>query len=1013
MKHIISLFIFCIISVASSAQVEVSKILKPSNGQCNGTIIFDFIASEIPGTLVMLPDDQSLDGGNISIDGTSYTLKNVCPGNYTFTFIDNHGCKESEYVELEECGEESFDFNVETEVVDCNFDTPFSIYPDFDNHTDYYFEWSTASIEHFIENVSAGDYTVTMTDSYGCSHIEQKSVNPLNPEDYASDFEIIPTKIAMATGYGGENLGEVVIVIEGGGAPYQIEWSSSDPTVINTIAEDQLSISLNFIDFYSDIVVSVIDKYGCKLEKEITLETCVGIDQYDFKVWFDPFETKYCSEAIQGEITMRVLKQESFFINYNLVKILEGGVEEIVSSGVIKPEQDFVTINYYSTGTYIVTLTDECGFVHTEEINLNCYEDNDCSDYTFSKILKSQDRDDSCDEEFKVRFIYDLDLAINCQEDPSFEDFILCNVPIQFLIKYPDGGIYKVSVDEDYKKSFMSIVPSSPSNVQDTYDSCGLSGCFGTNHDYLIVQPGMYTFELSFDNGCSYYKKFDNRQADSEYTTGFSMISKFDAGPNSLLAQSGNTLCETCKYPLVYPTDLIYPPACNTWDFVPYNFHPNFPPGYVWNPEDGTNPFNLGGNFKVRVAPNEYQNVKILPGTPYIVLESNEGLPEHSGDEWIRCIYQAGSAIGPAYSDFPIYVGYSADHLNSLIGFTFEPPVIMDEECDDESITFSSTFCSLDVVCYDDFPPTVIGTIPDIESLLPCKLVQGNDCIVVGYCTESMDYYKDQNDDYFVYASKMCDDNDVIECDGTTNEETPSVDCNVSYPCPDGEFCKFNICRDCPTFTYTGLYGNNYDCVYNFEFEVTVSVVILAYQAKVYLIDENNNEIYLYTTTLSGTPGGFTNNVNVTIPPGCDPYQVKMVLQYKNCPIETIISSNTNTAECQNDCFQDDNSDSEDSYKQNEDSDINKRNELKNNSYVEQNCILSPNPFTNNFEINSNARLISDFLIINSLGEHIKSEEKIYNQNIHFNLSNYPAGLYFIKVTLDDNSTELLKAIKI
>jgi hypothetical protein len=416
-----------------------------------------------------------------------------------------------------------------------------------------------------------------------------------------------------------------------------------------------------------------------------------------------------------------------------------------------------------------------------------------------------------------------------------------------------------------------------------------------------------------------------------------------------------------------------------------------------------------------------FHKVIIPAGTPYVLVSPEEGLPAHNDldppDEykdhnWIRCIYAAGYASAPAYPDKPIYVGYSKKFLEDQIIYTFEPPTILDVECDEEWVTTSVEFCKKDVVCLDTNPPTVIGTIVDESSLIPCTIQTDDGCIVIGFCTESNDYYYDDEGGYFVFEDLDCDDDEVMDCIENSNNEPPIV-CDDDHPCPDGEFCRHNICRDCPTFTYTGLYGNNNDCVYNFEFEVTVSAVILAFQAKVYLIDENNNEIYLYTTTLSGTPGGFTNNVNVTIPPGCDPYQVKMVLQYKNCPIETIISSNTNTAECQNDCFQDDNSDSEDSYKQNEDSDINKRNELKNNSYVEQNCILSPNPFTNNFEITSNARLISEILIINSLGEHIKSEEKIYNQNIHFNLSNYPAGLYFIKVTLDDNSTELLKAIKI
>ncbi|MFT6335922.1 MAG: hypothetical protein ACJATI_002677 [Halioglobus sp.] len=264
----------------------------------------------------MLPDDQSLDGGNISIDGTSYTLKNVCPGNYTFTFIDNHGCKESEYVELEECDEESFDFNVETEVVDCNFDSPFSIYPDFDNHTDYYFEWSTGSVEHFIENVSAGDYTVTMTDSYGCSHIEQKSVNPLNPEDYASDFEITPTKIIAGTP---PKWGTIEIDVQGSTTPVSIDWSCNDASILADVSEDGLTAYINQTDFEADLTVTVTDIYGCITEQVIKIQTCAGNSEEEYDIWYDPFEMKKCSDNFVGEIPINI-DLSSLYVNYEIFK---------------------------------------------------------------------------------------------------------------------------------------------------------------------------------------------------------------------------------------------------------------------------------------------------------------------------------------------------------------------------------------------------------------------------------------------------------------------------------------------------------------------------------------------------------------------------------------------------------------------------------------------------------------------------------------------------------------------
>ena len=82
-----------------------------------------------------------------------------------------------------------------------------------------------------------------------------------------------------------------------------------------------------------------------------------------------------------------------------------------------------------------------------------------------------------------------------------------------------------------------------------------------------------------------------------------------------------------------------------------------------------------------------------------------EGLPQHAGDEWIRCIYASGYATGPAYSGYPIYVGYNPDFLESLIVYTFDPPTIIDPNCEDEWITYSTKPCKKDVLCYDSNPP--------------------------------------------------------------------------------------------------------------------------------------------------------------------------------------------------------------------------------------------------------------------------------------------------------------------
>lgn len=82
----------------------------------------------------------------------------------------------------------------------------------------YTYEWSTGATTEAITNLSPGDYTVTVTDSRGCTAEETVTV-----EEFVFDLELDVTDVC-----GAATNGAILLTIDGPAASYQIEWSTGD-----------------------------------------------------------------------------------------------------------------------------------------------------------------------------------------------------------------------------------------------------------------------------------------------------------------------------------------------------------------------------------------------------------------------------------------------------------------------------------------------------------------------------------------------------------------------------------------------------------------------------------------------------------------------------------------------------------------------------------------------------------------------------------------------------------------
>ena len=143
----------------------------------------------------------------------------------------------------------------------------------------YTYSWSTNNGSGLNSNsedqtgLTAGTYTVTATDTNGCSitqNIEITEPDPLSITETISDYNGFQISEA------GENDGSIDITISGGTSNYSYQWSTNNGSGLNLDSEDQTGLTAG------TYTVTATDTNGCQITKEYTLnepkELIIAID---------------------------------------------------------------------------------------------------------------------------------------------------------------------------------------------------------------------------------------------------------------------------------------------------------------------------------------------------------------------------------------------------------------------------------------------------------------------------------------------------------------------------------------------------------------------------------------------------------------------------------------------------------------------------------------------------------------------------------------------------------------
>ena len=235
------------VTVSEPAPLQVGLVsptfLGGNNVSCYGENDGSATASASGGTP---PYDYQWDASTASQNGPTAT--GLVAGSYMVTVTDNHDCQVVGSITLTEPDELNTALNATTYAGGVNItcfgedDGSITAVPS-GGVNPYSFDWSNNVTTAINQNLTAGSYTVTVTDTNGCQDIANITLN--EPDEFLGTLDI--TDITCF----GWNSGSATLIVSGGTAPVMYDWSDG----FNDASNEDL-----FAGTYS---VTATDANGC------------------------------------------------------------------------------------------------------------------------------------------------------------------------------------------------------------------------------------------------------------------------------------------------------------------------------------------------------------------------------------------------------------------------------------------------------------------------------------------------------------------------------------------------------------------------------------------------------------------------------------------------------------------------------------------------------------------------------------------------------------------------------
>ncbi|MFH2095293.1 MAG: gliding motility-associated C-terminal domain-containing protein, partial [Bacteroidota bacterium] len=262
-------------------------------------------------------------------------ISNMPNGDYIVTVTDNNGCTAELTVNIPNAGGTGVVSITDTLMVSCYGLSDGSATAEMTGGTaPYSYEWSTTDTTAIVTGLAAGNYTVTVTDAFGCQGTT--GITIIQPDSIYATFTEIPVSCY------GDTDGEINLTVSGGESPYTYVWSTGD--TLYTGLYGNLSPG--------GYEVTVVDGNGCKY---VIIELTVGQPALlsVLASGFDPA----CDGDTTGNVTVAV---SGGTIPYTFTWYHTGWTSSVSDQ----------TINDLGSGTYYVTVSDFMNCQGTDYVTL-------------------------------------------------------------------------------------------------------------------------------------------------------------------------------------------------------------------------------------------------------------------------------------------------------------------------------------------------------------------------------------------------------------------------------------------------------------------------------------------------------------------------------------------------------------------------------------------------------------------------------------------------------------------
>ncbi len=147
----------------------------------------------------------------------SEDLQNLAAGSYSYTMTDSVGCLKMDQIEVSEPSE--LLVSIDKSDVQCPGGSDGELRATVTGGTlPYSIKWSTGSTDYTINNLEAGNYSISVSDAHSCTAEESVHIN--------QPAEIIIETYSQDANCHGEANGLLELYPAGGTPPYQIVWSN-------------------------------------------------------------------------------------------------------------------------------------------------------------------------------------------------------------------------------------------------------------------------------------------------------------------------------------------------------------------------------------------------------------------------------------------------------------------------------------------------------------------------------------------------------------------------------------------------------------------------------------------------------------------------------------------------------------------------------------------------------------------------------------------------------------------